>query len=201
MIQFAGSAAPPSFFPWLLRRHFPGVIQAMGRAALVFLLAASAFSFGSIRQKPFHLDPPLRQDFLSLLGKAKDFHSAFERGDRQALRKEAEQTRKIIQDLHIRILSVPHFQQRIHSHRLLRSLEEQLAVIPLQKKDASRGQRRRVKKFFNSFFELAYVYDLKKEVKDQIFYCPKDKSAWFQSGGKPKNPVSPGYKNCGRRLL
>ena len=159
-------------------------------------------SFAGAGERPFHLEPPLKRDVLDLLGKAKDFHSAFERGDSAALQREAERTRQIIRKVYAQILFVPHFQQRIHAHRLLRAMEDQLSPLSLQKAAGGPpGRRRRVKKLFGSFFELAHVYGLKGEMEGQMFYCPKDKSAWIQSGGKPRNPVSSGYKNCGRRLL
>ncbi len=185
-------------------------------------------AFGSAGQpKAFHLPPPLKRDFLNLLEKAKDFHSAFERGSAGAFRREAGETRKIIQRLKAKIVFIPHLQQRIHSHRLLSSIEEQLSQLSSQKpaggrqsgRDSSRtarpqaisqsisremsqrGQSRRVKKLFGAFFELAHVYGLKDEMKSQAFYCPKDKTAWFQSGGKPQNPANPALRHCGRQLL
>ena len=80
-------------------------------------------------------------------------------------------------------------------------MEEQLALIN-QGNNLKESQKRRVvKKLFNSFFELAQVYDLTKDMKAKIFYCPLDKSLWFQTDKIAQNPINSNYKNCATQIL
>ena len=168
---------------------------------LFFLSVFPFFAVSNIQDNAFELEPQLKENFLNLLGKAKDFHKVIEKGDKKATQEEIHKTQSLIKELYPQALSLPHSQQRIHSHKLLKSMEEQLAFMKFQEKSSPENKKKHIKKLFNSFFEMAQVYNLKKDMKDQIFYCSKDKSTWFQSGNKPKNPISPHYKNCGRRVF
>lgn len=168
-----------------------------------FLLLVLFFQFPAVStSKPvFQLDSDIRKNYLALLNQAADFHKVIEKKhDNQAIKKEIQEAQKIIVALYSQLLSVDQFHHKIHSHKLLNSIEEQLTAInnPSLNKQA---EKQNIKKLFNSFFELAQVYDLKKDMKNKIFYCPKDKSLWFQESSKPKNPINPNYKNCGQRLL
>ena len=91
--------------------------------------------------------------------------------------------------------------QRLHAYKALKSIEERISVLESQGVQKQRGKNKVVKKIFNSFFELAEVYDLRSDFKKQIFYCRTDKSTWFQEGKKASNPISPNLKNCGQRLF
>ncbi len=163
----------------------------------VWFLFFSCNAFSSIPKKSFQLKPQLKQNFVDLVSKAKDFHKVIQEGwDSQSLQKESVITKQIIKDLYTQVSSIPHLHQRLHSYKLLQSIEENLAVLQSQ----GVNNQRVIKKFFNSFFELAQVYDLKKDKVGKIFYCSQDKSTWFQSGNKPNNPINPHYKNCGQRL-
>lgn len=149
---------------------------------------------------------PTKQNFVKLLNKAKDFHEAIKNSDApQNLQKEADATKKIIAKLYTQIPSMPHMHQKLHAYKLLQSLEENISVLAIQNKTAGLSNKPRsnrvIKKMFKSFFELAEVYNLKNEVKDEIFYCSLDKSIWFQKKGKAINPVSFRFKQCGKKLL
>ncbi len=162
---------------------------------LCLFISYSAFS--SIPKRHFQLKAKLKQDFVALVSKAKDFHKVLqEGGDKKSLQKESLATEKIIKGLYTQVLTIPHLHQRLYSYKLLQSIEENLAVL----KSQGVNNKRVIKKFFNSFFELTQVYNLKKDIAGKVFYCFQDKSTWFQSGNKPKNPINPHYKNCGQRI-
>ena len=164
-------------------------------SALCMFISCNAFS--SIPKKHFQLKPQLKQDFISLISKAKDFHKVIEEGgDKKSFEKESVETERMIKGLYTQVLSIPHLHQRLHSYKLLQAIEENLAVLKSQGVD----NKRVIKKFFTSFFELTEVYNLKKDIDGKVFYCNRDKSTWFQSDNKPNNPISPTYKNCGQRL-
>ena len=164
-----------------------------------FILFLSFFYVSLAWAKPaLKLDSQLKKHYLVLLEQAVDFHKAVSQGSAQAIQTEIKETQEIIAKLNRQIPSVSQFHHRIHSHKLLKSIEEQLTALRRQE---PLEEKRNVKKLFNSFFELAQVYDLKKDIKAKIFYCSKDKSLWFQKGGKANNPISPHYKNCGRIIL
>ena len=170
--------------------------------SLILFLAVFYFpAFSATNKQTFKLNPNLKGNYLALLEQAADFHNVIAKGDTKAIQTEIKETQEIIAKLYRQILSVPQFHHRIHSHKLLKSIEEQLAIIHSNSFANQNGKKKNVKKLFNSFFELAQVYDLTKDMKDKIFYCSRDKSLWFQTSGKAKNPISLSYKNCGRPVL
>ena len=168
-----------------------------------FFLFLTIFSLSlfAIPKQSFKLDPVLKKSYLALLRQASDFHKAINASDKKAFQKEKQETQKIISTIYRQTSSFPDFHQRIHSRKLLKSIEEQMEVIVFSNSLNQNIEKKNIKKLFNSFFELAQVYDLKKDMKNQIFYCSRDKSLWFQENGKAKNPINPDYKNCGRRIL
>lgn len=165
---------------------------------LLFLFPLSVFS---IKKQALELAPGLKENYLALLKQATDFHEVIIDGDKNAIQREIKETQEIIAKLYRQLSSIPKFHHRIHSHKLLKSIEEQLAVMDVTNSLNKENETKDIKRLFNSFFELAQVYDLKKDMKNKIFYCSKDKSLWFQENGKAKNPVNPNYKNCGRLIL
>lgn len=167
-------------------------------AFLLLLLYLSVLAAGGQTLK---LDATLKESYLTLLGQATELHKVITQENKNAIQGEIKETQEIIAKLYKQILSVPQFHHRIHSHKLLKSIEEQLAVMHLNSSLDKEKEKKNIKKLFNSFFELAQVYDLKEDIKDKVFYCSKDKSLWFQEGGKAKNPINPSYKNCGRLIL
>ncbi len=166
-----------------------------------FLTACSLFVFSGTAQSAFELEPLMRMNYLKLLEQAADFHKTLLNGDSQAIQTEIAETQEIISRLNRQISLVPQFHHRIHSHRLFRSIEEQLAVIYFNSSLDEKQKKRNVKKLFNSFFELAQVYGLTRDMKDKMFYCAKDKSLWFQESGLANNPINPAYKNCGQEMV
>ena len=169
---------------------------------LILLLTVFFFpAFSAISKQTFKLSPNLRGDYLALLDQAADFHNVIAKGDTKAIQTEIKETQEIIAKLYRQILSVPQFHHRIHSHKLLKSIEVQLAVMHSNNFTGQSGEKKNIKKLFNSFFELVQVYDLAKDMKDKVFYCSRDKSLWFQTSGKAKNPISLNHRNCGRPVL
>ena len=147
------------------------------------------------------LNPQLKSSYLKLLDQASDFHKAIRLGNKKDIQKEIKDTQEIIAELYRKNSSLSEFHFRIHSHKLLKSIEEQLSMITHNNSLKENQEKKVVKKLFNSFFELAQVYDLTKEMKAKVFYCGKDKSLWFQSDKKAQNPINPGYKNCATQVL
>ncbi len=157
--------------------------------------------FAAVDKPNLKLDPALKKSYLTLLKQATDFHSAIAQEDKNAVNREIQETQEIIARLYSQISNIPHFHQRIHSYKILKSIEEQLNVMNSSNPLDKTGKKKNVKKLFNSFFELAQVYDLKRDMKDKMFYCSKDKSLWFQENKKANNPVNASLKNCGRIIL
>ena len=167
---------------------------------IFFLLFLPLSSFASSKAGKIQMKPLLQQDFSNLVDKASDFHKAFQKEDAKEIKSEIVKTQKIIQKLYGQLSRISQVQQRIHSHKVLKSLEEQLDVMKFQDSFYKSQKNKHIKKLFSSFFELAHVYDLKNKTKNRVFYCHRDKSVWFQSEQSPKNPVNPSYKNCGRQI-
>ena len=143
------------------------------------------------------LDPQVKSSYLELLEQAPKFHSALKKQDKQALEIEIKQTQEIIAGFYQK--NSPHlkFHHRIHSYKLLSKLEEQLNSLESQNKP----NKKNIKNLFHSFFELANVYDLSKEMKGSLFYCDKDKSHWIQSDSTAYNPINSNHSSCGRTIL
>lgn len=170
--------------------------------ALLFLCLFIGFPFLSTAGKlNFQLSPKLKGSYLMLVDKAGDFHKVIAEGDQKEIQREIRETQEIIAQIYRQISLVPEFHYRIHSHKLLKSIEEQLLAIHSGNVPDQAESRKYVKRLFNSFFELAQVYQLTNDMKDQVFYCPMDKSLWFQEKGKASNPINSNYKTCGRRIL
>ena len=155
--------------------------------------------FSAFGAKTLKLDPQLRANYVILLEQADDFHKAIAQQDETAIVSEIKETQEIIAKLYSQILSITQFQHKIHSHKLLNSIEVSLSSLNNSLDENKKKQN--LKKLFNSFFELAQVYDLTKDISSKILYCPRDKSLWFQKQGKAQNPINPSYKNCGRAIL
>ena len=162
---------------------------------LLFLLLITGLS--STARNKIKLDPQVKSSYLKLLEQAPDFHSALKKGDKKNLQNEIKETQEIIAQLYQKNSSLLEFHHRIHSYKLLSKLEEQLASLESQNKP----NKKNVKNLFHSFFELANVYDLSKEMTGNLFYCEKDKSLWIQSDSKAHNPINPDHISCGRTIL
>ena len=148
-------------------------------------------------RKKIQLEPQVKSSYLKLLEQASDFHSAFKKGNKQAIQDEVKETQEIIAQLYQKNSSLLEFHHRIHSYKLLSKIEEQLTSLQSQ----NTPDKKNVKNLFLSFFELAKVYDLSKEMKGSLFYCKKDKSLWIQSESKAHNPINSHFSSCGRTIL
>lgn len=147
------------------------------------------------------LDSQVKKSYLNLLEQATDLHKVIVEKDDQALKTEIQETQAIIARLYSQISSMSQFHHRIYSHKILKAIEDKLAVLDLNDISHQNGKNTNLKKLFNSFYELARVYDLKKDIKAKGFYCSRDKSVWFQKAGKANNPINPNHKTCGRVIL
>ena len=148
------------------------------------------------------LNPQLKESYLTLLNQAVDFHKVIAEGDQKALQAKVQEIQEIVAKLYRQIGFLPKFHHRIHSHKLLNSIEEQLSRVRVNDDSSVKSAKREnIKNLFNSFFELAQVYNLTKDMEGRIFYCSQDKSLWFQKNSKAENPINSSYKNCGRLVL
>jgi len=144
------------------------------------------------------LHPEIKSSYLNLLEQAPKFHQALKLQDKKALEREIKKTQEIIARLYQKNSSHLTFHHRIHSFKLLSKLEEQLNSLENQ----NTPNKKNVRKLFHSFFELANVYNLNKEMKGSLFYCSKDKSHWIQqSNSKVYNPINSNDSSCGQNLL
>ena len=169
------------------------------RLLLLFLINFPCLSLAN--KNKIKLNPQLKTAYLKLLDQADDFHKAISLGDKKHIQKEIKETQEIIAELYSKSASLQEFHFRIHSHKLLKTIEEQLSTMSQGSLLKEHQEKKVVKKLFNSFFELAQVYDLKKDINAKVFYCGKDKSLWFQTDKKGQNPINPSYKNCAKQVL
>ena len=172
-------------------------IRIGGAFLFLSLISFSSLSFSFVGNAD--ISDSVKQELSSLLDKAPDLHKAFQQQDQNLILLEIQETQRIIKALYGKILNMNHLQQRGHAFRLLKAIEEQLEIVRFQNVSYKQDEKKYKKQLFNSFVELARVYGLKNTEK-QAFYCHLDQSAWIQSGSKPLNPVSPHYKNCGRKI-
>lgn len=74
----------------------------------------------------------------------------------------------------------------------------QAASTNLEKSRRAVGKDRHTffQKTFSQLVIIAQMYQLDNY---KIFFCPKDRSVWFQRNSKPQNPVNPEtYGDCGK---
>lgn len=88
--------------------------------------------------------------------------------------------------------------ERAHLVRILDGAREQFELT-----QAAYGQERRnrLEDGFNQLVNLVRIYRLDRSYA--IYFCPKDKATWVQTGTKPKNPFrSPASSRepCGMRV-
>ena len=166
---------------------------------LIFILTLP-FLTTAIENKQ-KLDPQLKSSYLKLLEQAGDFHKVINQKNKKSLQREITETQEIIATLYRQNSSLSEFHFRIHSHKILNSIEEQLSLINDETSLKENQKKRIIKKLFNSFFELAKVYDLTQDMKAKMFYCHLDKSLWFQTDKTAQNPINPDYKNCATQVL
>jgi len=164
---------------------------------IFFLSLFIVFTSQSFARKKPELHPEVKASYLKLLEQAPKIHEALKAKDKKILQTEITKTQEIIPRLYQKnsYLQIHH---RIHSFKLLAHLEEQLNSLEAQ----STPNKKNVRNLFHSFFELASVYNLNKEMKGSLFYCGKDKSHWIQSANsKVYNPIHSRDSSCGRTIL
>ena len=169
------------------------------RSFLLFFIIFSNFTLAN--QNKLKLEPQIKKAYLKLLNQASHFHTAISLGNKKRIQEEIKKTQGIVAELYSKSASLQEFHFRIHSHKLLKTIEEQLSTMTQGSLLKKQQEKKVVKKLFNSFFELAQVYDLTKDMNAKMFYCGKDKSLWFQTDKKAQNPINPDYKNCAAQIL
>ncbi|MCY4321608.1 MAG: hypothetical protein OXC37_04325 [Bdellovibrionaceae bacterium] len=166
------------------------------------LLFIFLFPYLTIADKDkIKLDPELKSSYLKLLNQASDFHKALTEENNPKIQKEIKETQEIIAELYRKTSNLEEFHFRIHSYKLLESIQEKLSMMSYNQPLKNDQKKKVVKKLFNSFLELAEVYDLKKEMNAKIFYCETDRSLWFQTNNKGHNPINSSLKNCATQVL
>ena len=95
-----------------------------------FILFFMAFPNLALANKnKIKFDPQLKQAYLKLLNQASDFHKAIMLKDKNQIQKEIRETQEIIAGLYITSTTMQEFHFRIHSHKLLKAIEEQLTKM------------------------------------------------------------------------
>lgn len=159
------------------------------------------YTFSAVSKRSMSLqNSRLKQDYLNVLNQASVFYKLTNK--KQNIKKEIKKTKKLIDKLRNRIeqaSSLP-IQHKIHSYKLLNSIKKQLVIMQFNTQSNAFSEIKRKKKFFNTFFELAQVYNLKQDMKHKIFYCAKDKSLWIQESNVAKNIINSSLKNCGQKI-
>jgi hypothetical protein len=157
---------------------------------LSFLLllngAASARTFPKIE-----LAGPLKFELNSVLLTTTKLHDAcFEAKDREVDSAIAEVI-KSIDVVKRRVQSSP--KEYEYLSRVLDSARSQL-----ESSRGKAGEDRRTS-LQEAFRELVQISQMFKLDAYKVFFCPSDKSVWFQKESRPKNPIHPDkYANCGK---
>ena len=143
------------------------------------------------------LPPIIHSDLLSLINEAAELHRVIQESNVQPLKVKIQELQNRIRLIYRKLPLIAHPQKKDHAFRLLGIIDEKLEGLKIQGKDKT--EKKSVKKLFGTIAELARTYHV-KTASNGIFYCSLDRSLWLQSGRKPKNPVNPQLKNCGRRV-
>ena len=169
---------------------------------LFFMLLVCSFTisakFKDIGKGPHLAAPPdIHSDLLDLVSEATELHKAIQKENSFSLEIKIQKLQSKIQSIYRKLPLISHPQEKDHTFRLLGIIDERLEGLKIQGKDNI--NKKSVKRLFGTIAELAKVYHV-KTASSGIFYCSQDRSIWLQSNGKPKNPVNPHLKNCGRRV-
>lgn len=140
--------------------------------------------------------PEIQSELKSLMDETAKLHKELLHGNRLSLEMQINALQERIRRIYGRLPLVKRPQTKDHTFRLLSIIDEKLESLKVQGKDIGKDS---VKKLFGTVAELARTYDV-KTASNNIFYCSRDKSLWLQSGSRPKNPVNPHLKNCGRKV-
>ena len=168
---------------------------------LFFLVFIFSFWSGASIQKMgngpwISVQPEIQSELKSLVDEATKLHQELLSGNRFSLEKQINALQEQIRQIYIRLPLIKRPQTKDHTFRLLSIIDEKLEGLKVQGKGIGKSS---VKKLFGTVAELARTYHL-KTASNNIFYCSQDKSLWLQSGNKPKNPVNPHLRSCGRKV-
>lgn len=168
----------------------------------LFLCCVSPFSIEASLQKinfgpQLTVPPAIHSNLTALANEASEFHSAMQEGNPFFLKRKILELQKRIQSIYEQLPLITHPQKKNLAFRLLGIIDEKLEGLKIQGREQIGTKN--VKKLFSTIVELTQIYNV-KTASNGIFYCSRDKSLWLQAGRKPKNPVSPHLKNCGRRV-
>ena len=143
------------------------------------------------------LHPEVQSSLQVLIAEAAALHETIgSKAGQSALAEKIHQLQTRIRLVYRQFNLMAYSPKKNHAIRLLGIIDDNLEGLKIQGKDIG---KRNMKKLFGTIAELAQAYHI-KTASSGIFYCPRDKSLWIQSGNKPQNPISPGLKNCGRRV-
>ena len=141
--------------------------------------------------------PSIHYGLLDLINEAAKLHKVIHEKNSEPLEITIQELQTKIQSIYRQLPLMAHPQKKDHTLRLLGIIDEKLEGLKIQGKN--KIGRKSTKKLFSTIAELAQTYHI-KTASSSIFYCPQDRSLWLQSKGKPKNPINPHLKNCGRRV-
>ena len=168
--------------------------------SFIFFVCSFAVSakFKELDKGPSLVAPPgIRSALLDLVNEAAELHKAIQAENDLSLEIKIQKLQSKIQSIYRKLPLMSHPQEKDHTFRLLGVIDERLEGLKIQGKDNL--NKKSVKRLFSTIAELAKAYHV-KTASSGIFYCSQDRSLWLQSNGKPKNPVNPHLKNCGRRV-
>lgn len=139
------------------------------------------------------LNAQLKAELNAVLKTANDMHTAFFTKDEQKIEQTVERMLAQIDSANRKTVLAE--DQRPHLQKMLDSTKNQMNALR-----NSSGEERRLslKGALEQLVLIARTYDLDRY---KIFFCPKDRAVWLQTGSKAQNPVHPDqYASCGKQV-
>ncbi len=141
------------------------------------------------------LDESLTQEVNELLGQTVDLQTSFYNQNENEITASLNQTLKQIDDAKSASLVIEEY-SRSHLNKILDAAKSRLELTQTTQDEI---RRRNLKSAFEQLAHLARIY--KVDNKYRIFFCPKDRSSWVQTGWKAKNPINPEtLGSCGKAV-
>lgn len=159
--------------------------------SILFVLCfLSSSSYARVKPPPITLKPALKSEVSSLLKDMENVHAASTARSEAKLATSLSKAKAGIAKVRSKLNLAG--QQQLHISRILDTAEK---GIDRAKTRTGAGRRAGMADAFYQIVQLVRVYGF---TDYKIYFCPKDKSTWFQRGKKPKNPVSPDkFLDCG----
>jgi hypothetical protein len=186
LISSAGPAENRSVKKQLL---FALILTVVFHGILVFTAEALARDAG--RGRPLAAEGPLRAEVRYLLSDVEALHVHLVERKDPAVAASLNHVKRSLSRVRTRsALAGP---QRQHVEKILLAAER---GVDLAKTKSGVAKREGLQEAYFQLVQLVRMFDFREY---RIFFCPRDKSTWFQRGAKPRNPISPErFLNCGK---